>query len=338
MSPLAPHIFCDDAEKKYCGTCTHYLPINNFWKCAKNWDGLQARCKMCLKVYANKNKNKIATTKRKYQEKHREKIQLKKRKYYEQNKDKIAESKKKYRRQNKEKCSLQNRNYRNKNKEKCLLYGKIYRDKNKEKVAEAKKKWYEKNKQRILLQRKKYYKKLKSSEEGRKKIHVNTTKARKKRVENGKIATYFKKRLRDDPLFAIKKRLRTSVSNWLKTKGGKKKMQTHKYLGCTYEKLMQHLRSQYVDGMKDENRGEWHVDHRVPLDAFDCLDDEQVSVVFYYKNLQPMWARENISKSNRYEEKDKVALIELFNRDHGTNFMSAYLVKSVLNGIISNLT
>ena len=104
MSPIIPHKIFDGVEKKRCGTCKKYLSTNNFWKCIKNWDELQARCKLCLKVYTDKNKEKIATKRRAYREKNKEKIQIKKRKYYEQNKAKISEANKKYRQQNRENC------------------------------------------------------------------------------------------------------------------------------------------------------------------------------------------------------------------------------------------
>lgn len=44
--------------------------------------------------------------------------------------------------------------------------------------------------------------------------------------------------------------------------------------------------------------GEWHIDHIQPVSKFDKNTD--VSVVNSLKNLQPLWAQENLSKSDRY--------------------------------------
>jgi len=65
-----------------------------------------------------------------------------------------------------------------------------------------------------------------------------------------------------------------------------------------------------VDGMSWENRSEWHVDHRIPCNAFDLSDPEQQRLCFWYRNLQPLWGFDNLSKSNNYNEDDKQALID----------------------------
>lgn len=46
-----------------------------------------------------------------------------------------------------------------------------------------------------------------------------------------------------------------------------------------------------------ENHGEWHIDHIVPLDLGN--NEEEILQLNYYKNLQPLWAKENISKGNK---------------------------------------
>jgi len=46
----------------------------------------------------------------------------------------------------------------------------------------------------------------------------------------------------------------------------------------------------------------WHIDHIIPLAAFDLTDREQVKQACHYTNLRPMWAEENLSKGAKMPE------------------------------------
>jgi hypothetical protein len=72
-------------------------------------------------------------------------------------------------------------------------------------------------------------------------------------------------------------------------------------LKYTPEQLSNHLENQFTDGMTWENYGEWHVDHKLPITSFDFkeIGDEEFLKCWSLDNLQPMWAQENIRKSNR---------------------------------------
>ena len=67
------------------------------------------------------------------------------------------------------------------------------------------------------------------------------------------------------------------------------------------EELWVHLERQFTQGMTKENHGKygWHVDHIKPCSSFDLSDIEQQKLCFHYTNLQPLWAKDNIKKSNK---------------------------------------
>ena len=71
-------------------------------------------------------------------------------------------------------------------------------------------------------------------------------------------------------------------------------------LGCTITEFKIYLESKFQDGMSWENkgRGGWHIDHMIPLSAFDLTDREQVKEACHYKNLQPLWEVDNLIKGN----------------------------------------
>ena len=45
--------------------------------------------------------------------------------------------------------------------------------------------------------------------------------------------------------------------------------------------------------------GGWHVDHIRPCADFNLLDPEQQRQCFHFTNLQPLWAWQNLQKSDR---------------------------------------
>lgn len=72
-------------------------------------------------------------------------------------------------------------------------------------------------------------------------------------------------------------------------------------IGCDIEHLIKHLESQFRDGMSWDNYGikGWHIDHIIPCNAFNLWNPEEQKKCFHYTNLQPLWASENLAKSDR---------------------------------------
>jgi hypothetical protein len=76
---------------------------------------------------------------------------------------------------------------------------------------------------------------------------------------------------------------------------------TVELIGCTTAELRTHIERQFRDGMSWENYGQWHVDHIRPCAAFDLTDYAQRCACFHFTNLQPLWAEDNILKSDRLD-------------------------------------
>lgn len=47
-----------------------------------------------------------------------------------------------------------------------------------------------------------------------------------------------------------------------------------------------------------DNYGEWHLDHIKPISL--AQTEQEVIKLCHYSNFQPLWAKENMSKGNKY--------------------------------------
>ncbi len=160
------------------------------------------------------------------------------------------------------------------------------------------KEYQEKNKEKLKIYRKKY------NTENREKSKQRSSKWREKNREKYKewCRNYSKKRRRD-PSFKVLDNLRSRLYHAMK--GRTKSATTLTLLGCSIEKLWDHLEAHFEDPMTRENYGPvWHVDHIKPCSIFDLTDDRQQRQCFNWRNLQPLLSEENISKGNNYDPGD----------------------------------
>ncbi len=107
-----------------------------------------------------------------------------------------------------------------------------------------------------------------------------------------------RQRRQNDPLYRFKCRLRTQLFVLFKQFGQKRK-NTNELLGCTIEQLREYLRSKYQPNMTDNNYGEWHIDHIIPLASARTKDE--MEKLCHFSNLQPLWALDNIKKGDKVQ-------------------------------------
>lgn len=117
---------------------------------------------------------------------------------------------------------------------------------------------------------------------------------------------YLSIRLKTDPLFRLVCNLRCRVRSYCQAIKANKTTRTKEMLGLDLAGFKSHIESKFQDGMTWENYGQWHVDHIKPISL--ARNEQEVIELNHYTNLQPLWASENIKKSNKYEEA---------NSDHG---------------------
>jgi hypothetical protein len=99
------------------------------------------------------------------------------------------------------------------------------------------------------------------------------------------------------PLGNLAARLRSRTVSAFKARGFKKGSKTEVMLGCNWGFLKIHIELQFTDGMSWENRHLWHLDHEIPLSS--AKDEAALIKLCHYTNLQPLWAKDNLSKKDK---------------------------------------
>lgn len=131
---------------------------------------------------------------------------------------------------------------------------------------------------------------------------ITRERQRKWRAENRehvrrKNAEYIKQRRKSDPKFALTLAIRKRTHNFMRQKRAQGSVT--KALGCSWQELCQYIESKFQPGMTWSNRKEWHIDHIKPLSSFDLTNQDEFNKAVHYTNLQPLWAVDNLRKSNR---------------------------------------
>ena len=95
--------------------------------------------------------------------------------------------------------------------------------------------------------------------------------------------------------------MRVRLRRILQRIGSKKAYKTLDLLGCSMKDFRNYIESQFEPGMTWENHGYrgWHIDHIIPISYFDLSDPEQQKLCFNYRNLQPLWWKDNRKKSDK---------------------------------------
>ncbi len=265
-------------------------------------------CDSCGTIYTQTRFDNKTCGKKECMRKHSLKVGREyKREMYKNNFDKIAASNKKHYNNNTDKIKIKVKEYYLKNKDKVKLQKKQYRMNNSFKISERQKLYriqnisiykmkdkirYESNKENIKIKSAKYYESNKEKIKNRIKIYA------KKNRE--KINKYLHDKNETDMNFRLSKILRGRLRDALQGKT-KKNVSAIKLLGCDIDTLKNQLELQFEEGMNWDNYGfyGWHIDHINPCANFNLADEQEQKKCFHHSNLQPLWAKDNLSKGKK---------------------------------------
>ncbi len=201
----------------------------------------------------------------------------------------------------------------------CLKkYRKEYHIKNKEKHNVRDKKYYEDHKkERKEYDKSRYYNdfdyriglyeknRIRQEGEGRSEyleyMKDYYEKNKEKYLKRNK--KYFKNNYWTNIKFRISKILRNRVYLALRAKNVSKNKKIMELIGCSVEFFIDYTKSKFTKGMSWEElmEGNIHIDHIKPLALFNLVNENEQKKAFHYTNMQPLWAKDNLSKGKKYE-------------------------------------
>tara|TARA_R100001594_G_scaffold128839_1_gene167278 strand:- start:1161 stop:2159 length:999 start_codon:yes stop_codon:yes gene_type:complete len=247
------------------------------------------------------NKEHYAKVNKKRYDKKKEEILAYKKEYYQNNRDKITKWAKEYR--NKPEVAKKKREYANqwrknnpdyvppnakeskikyRNSAKGKAKEKLYRESNKERAKELKD--IRMSDPEYVAKSKAWYKNYNKSPETidrRKKLH---------------------KKWSQNPQYTIKRSLRAQLKNALSLYSKDGKILSSRKYGLDYFKCIQYLEKQAEDmgyTMNKLRQMKFHIDHKIPVSAYNLNDKDDIKNCFNPINLQWLNATDNCSKGNK---------------------------------------
>lgn len=170
----------------------------------------------------------------------------------------------------------------------------------KHRMAEHSREYHRKNRDEILVKMKKRNAAYYAANKDRIKIQVGQYQAENVEVRREYKARWFRESMRSNPNFAAAVAMRKLITRTCeRIKVRRKELGgTIRALGYTAEEFRLHIERQFLRGMSWGNRSEWHIDHIIPLAAFDLSSEAERKAANALTNLRPVWAAENMRKSD----------------------------------------
>lgn len=219
---------------------------------------------------------------RKYREKNKKKCDAALKKWREENKDKVRESSRQWYRANIDKCNAYAREYRKKNPEIYRKNAKRWVENNPERYKKNQELWIKNNRDKTNQYSARYcenYPERRKATKQKSSAKINTT-------AHGN----------------LNNRMRANIQSALK--GNKNGRGWESLVGYTCADLKKHIEGQFKDGMDWSNRDKWHIDHIVPISAFNFTkpEHEDFKRCWALENLRPLWAGDNMSKGAKLDK------------------------------------
>ena len=134
--------------------------------------------------------------------------------------------------------------------------------------------------------------------------------------DNKRCYDSLRKRLKNNTSFRISTNIAQILRKRLKKIGShKQRERIASIIGCTIDEFKKHLEFIFQQNMSWSNYGKdgWHMDHICPISQ--AVSREEVLKLNHYTNLQPLWAEDNLNKSDSKTKEAESMCIKLLDRE-----------------------
>jgi len=197
-------------------------------------------------------------------------------------------------------------------KKRIKNYQAFWRGDNAEYLKESQREYARGNKEKIKQYKKEYYDTIRRPRRERRKAarlpSIDCKECKEMFMPKATHNKFCSKLCKDrwwakDPMTNLCTRMRNGIHKCFKDRGFKKINSTFDNFNYTPKELVAHIESKFTDGMSWDNKEKWHIDHIRPVSSFnfDSTDHPDFKKCWSLNNLQPLWARDNLSKHNKWD-------------------------------------
>ena len=187
-------------------------------------------------------------------------------------------------------------------------YDKKYREMHREQIRASHKAWRDKNADHVREKARENYHKNPEAHKARMakyaESHVEQEKERRHRykIENRQKCTDYQRiKRQSDPVYRFRSSFTRLICIYRKKHGYTGDKGTWEMVGCDFPTFLNHIQSQFAEGMTLENyghgKGKWNIDHIVPMCT--AVTNADVERLNHYTNLRPMWSSENYQRPRK---------------------------------------
>ena len=126
----------------------------------------------------------------------------------------------------------------------------------------------------------------------------------KNKYKNKNVINQYYKKINNNKIDQIFNSINKRLYKALLKQNINKKYTYLELLGCDLLEFELDLINKLKEGMALENYGEWEIDHIRPISLFNLNNNNELFNCCNYNNLQPLWKKENIIKSNKCKQSE----------------------------------